>query len=177
MEDYYAINLKCGWKKLKKYFNKIDETPAYYTATLLNPATKFFCENTWADQPEWIARCNIAFRRLWSQYKDQPIDRSTEPPRSKRIKTSSSLSNHIWANSRRCTTTTQSAQDEFERWFAEDPLDKNHPLAEEPIAYQLQEQSKYPQLSQLALDILTIPASSADCETTFSEAADMLEPC
>src|SRR2546421_156290 len=34
IEDHYAINLKCGWKKLKKYFNKINKTPAYYTTTL-----------------------------------------------------------------------------------------------------------------------------------------------
>jgi hypothetical protein len=36
--------------------------------------------------------------------------------------------------------------------------------------------SKYPYLSQFAIDILTIPASSCDCERLFSELGDLLEP-
>ena len=35
---------------------------------------------------------------------------------------------------------------------------------------------KYPNLSCLAVDILTIPASSYECERLFSELGDLLEP-
>jgi hypothetical protein len=35
---------------------------------------------------------------------------------------------------------------------------------------------KYPCLSQFAIDMLTIPASSCDCERLFSELGDLLEP-
>jgi hypothetical protein len=35
---------------------------------------------------------------------------------------------------------------------------------------------KYPHLSQFAIDILTIPASSCDCERLFSELGDLLKP-
>jgi hypothetical protein len=35
---------------------------------------------------------------------------------------------------------------------------------------------KYPQLSKFAIDILTIPASSCECERLFSELSDLLEP-
>jgi hypothetical protein len=35
---------------------------------------------------------------------------------------------------------------------------------------------KYPNLAQLALDIMTIPASSYDCERMFNELGDLLEP-
>jgi hypothetical protein len=35
---------------------------------------------------------------------------------------------------------------------------------------------KYPNLSRLAIDILTIPASSCECERLFSELGDLLEP-
>jgi hypothetical protein len=35
---------------------------------------------------------------------------------------------------------------------------------------------KYPNLARLALDIMTIPASSCDCERMFSELGDLLEP-
>jgi hypothetical protein len=36
--------------------------------------------------------------------------------------------------------------------------------------------AEYPRLAQMALDILTIPATEADCERAFSQAADLLEP-
>jgi hypothetical protein len=36
--------------------------------------------------------------------------------------------------------------------------------------------SKYPYLSQFAIDILTIPASSCECERLFSEVGELLEP-
>jgi hypothetical protein len=36
--------------------------------------------------------------------------------------------------------------------------------------------SKYPCLSQFTIDILTIPASSYDCERLFSKLGDILEP-
>jgi hypothetical protein len=35
---------------------------------------------------------------------------------------------------------------------------------------------KYPQLSKFAINILTIPASSCECERLFSELSDLLEP-
>ena len=35
--------------------------------------------------------------------------------------------------------------------------------------------AEYPHLAQMALDILTIPATKADCEWAFSQAADLLE--
>jgi hypothetical protein len=41
------------------------------------------------------------------------------------------------------------------------------------LYWQLQSQ-QYPTLSKFAIDILTIPASAADCERTFSEFGDML---
>ncbi len=178
IEDHYAINLKCGWKKLIKYFNKINKTPAYYTATLLNPATKLFCSNAWVEHPEWIIKCDAAFQKLWSKYKDRPISASSSaPPKPKRQKMDSGLYDHIRNNSRKASVaSTSSNQDEFVRWMAEDPLPEGHVFVEDPIGYWLHQESRYPLLSQLALDILTIPASSADCETTFSECANMLEP-
>jgi hypothetical protein len=37
-------------------------------------------------------------------------------------------------------------------------------------------QPRYPNLSRLAIDILTIPASSCECERMFSELGDLLAP-
>jgi hypothetical protein len=44
------------------------------------------------------------------------------------------------------------------------------------VQYWIKLRPKYPNLAQLALDIMTIPASSCDCERMFSELGDLLEP-
>jgi hypothetical protein len=44
------------------------------------------------------------------------------------------------------------------------------------VMYWIQMRSKYPYLSQFAIDMLTILASSCDCERLFSELGDLLEP-
>ena len=36
LEDYYELALNCGWLKLLKYYNKLDDTPVYYAATILH---------------------------------------------------------------------------------------------------------------------------------------------
>ena len=41
---------------------------------------------------------------------------------------------------------------DLDEWWIVPPLKGDHPLAEDPINYWLQEQSNFPQLSQLALD-------------------------
>jgi hypothetical protein len=45
-----------------------------------------------------------------------------------------------------------------------------------PVQYWMKLRPKYPNLARLALDTMTIPASSCDCERMFSELDDLLEP-
>jgi hypothetical protein len=45
-----------------------------------------------------------------------------------------------------------------------------------PIKYWVALNGKYPTLSRFAIDILSIPASSCECERMFSELGDLLEP-
>jgi hypothetical protein len=44
------------------------------------------------------------------------------------------------------------------------------------VRYWIDIASKYPNLSRLAIDILTIPASSCECKRLFSKLGDLLEP-
>jgi hypothetical protein len=44
------------------------------------------------------------------------------------------------------------------------------------IAYWVELRPKYPTLARFAIDILTIPASSCECERMFSELGDLLAP-
>ena len=66
--------------------------------------------------------------------------------------------------------------DEYERWKVLDALPKDHQLSQDPLQYWWINRTEYPHLAQLALDVLSIPASSANCERAFSELGDLLEP-
>jgi len=68
----------------------------------------------------------------------------------------------------------QAQGDEYERWRSEPALPENHALAQDLIRYWQLKQADYLALSKFAIDILSIPASAANCERTFSELGDML---
>ncbi|KAG9382232.1 Dimer-Tnp-hAT domain containing protein [Pyrenophora tritici-repentis] len=55
----------------------------------------------------------------------------------------------------------------------------NEPIASEgvdPIKYWVGLRDRYPSLSKFAIDMLSIPGSSCECERLFSELGDLLEP-
>jgi hypothetical protein len=77
-------------------------------------------------------------------------------------------------------TTTRSAvaaDDEFTRWKqCERRVEKDSEYANNPIQYWLSLQDRYPRLSKLALNVLSILALSCECKRMFSELRDLLEP-
>ena len=48
-------------------------------------------------------------------------------------------------------------------------------MALNPLKYWQLQTQQYPTLAKFAINVLTIPASAADCERTFSELGDMLD--
>ena len=51
-EDHLAINLRAAWRKADEYYNKLDNSPAYYAIVCLHPYYKHYCDNSWADKAE-----------------------------------------------------------------------------------------------------------------------------
>ena len=69
--------------------------------------------------------------------------------------------------------------DEYLRWRKFEPKWSNTVFeshGSNVIAYWVELRHKYPSLARFAIDILTIPASSCDCERVFSEVGDLLAP-
>lgn len=68
--------------------------------------------------------------------------------------------------------------DEYERWREQEPEWSLETYQNDgnAVRYWVTMAPKYPQLSRFAIDILTIPASSCECERLFSELGDLLEP-
>jgi hypothetical protein len=69
-------------------------------------------------------------------------------------------------------------EDEYERWKSQETeWSREQYLRGGHLAVcWTQMRLKYPYLSQFAIDILTAPASSCECERLFSELGDLLEP-
>jgi hypothetical protein len=68
-------------------------------------------------------------------------------------------------------------KDEFKKWKRCEPAaERGTEHADNPIKYWVSMQHCYPSLSKLALDVLSIPASSCESEHLFSELGDLLEP-
>jgi hypothetical protein len=167
-EDHLEINLRAAWVKANTYYQKLDRSPAYYTATLLHPYYKNYCEVSWADHPEWLAAANAQFQALWAEY-------NTVPRQSRRLAATNNMDDAI--DSLTAPGNSYDNLDEFERWHKSEPrAAKGSEAANNPIKYWVGLRDRYPNLSKLALDVLSIPASSCECERMFSELGHLLEP-
>lgn len=170
-EDHLAINLRAALVKARSYYSKLDHSPAYYTATILHPRYKSFCDSVWAEKPEWLSLNNRNFYALWAEYNTTP------KPQARLQKLSNDLDDAIdsLCNPKRAPNNID--ENEYTRWKTCEPVaEKDSPNALNPTQYWMGLREQYPNLSRLALDILSIPASSCECERMFSELGDLLEP-
>ncbi|KAI0568009.1 hypothetical protein Alg130_12377, partial [Pyrenophora tritici-repentis] len=67
-EDHLPINLRAALLKANEYYAKLDDSPAYYAATILHPRYKHYCDQAWAEKPDWLALNNLNFQALWADY-------------------------------------------------------------------------------------------------------------
>jgi hypothetical protein len=168
-EDHLPINLRAAIVKARDYYNRLDLSPAYYAATILHPRLKNYCDTVW--EPTWLESNNRNFQALWAEYKGLARPRTRT---------------RIFANNIDDTIDSiidpagvgSNEEDEFEPWKRCEPCAaKGSEHAINPIKYWVELRDRYPNLSKFALDVLSIPASSCECERVFSELGDLLEPC
>ncbi|KAI1569536.1 Dimer-Tnp-hAT domain containing protein [Pyrenophora tritici-repentis] len=171
-EDHLAINLCAVWAKISEYYAKLDDSPAYYAATILHPYYKTYCDTVWSDKPEWLVANNRNFRALWQLYSASP--RKVRRPKVLTSDMDDAIDGLINPSA---SINNNTDHDEFERWKRSEPrAEKGSNYANNPIKYWVELRERYPNLSKLALDVLSIPASSCECERLFSELGDLLEP-
>lgn len=161
--------INAGWRKMNKYYKLTDESPAYVAAIILNPNLKWAYLNYYW-KPDWVAKAKALMKSLWSEYKSQditpsaasqaaiPMDTSAANPLKRSL--AAFMQNHSQASI---------ALDEYTHYCDQDTVLGE---GETPLNWWLQptQQKKYPNLSKLAIDILTIPAMSAEVERLFSRA-------
>lgn len=148
-----------GWAKLDKYYRLTDESPAYVAAIVLHPSHKWhYIYENW--KKEWAESSKKLIMTLWNEYK--PVEPSlplSEVP---------STTTNEFLNWRDKHLQPALITDEYERYCQSE---RTYGFTS-ALAWWLEEtqQKTYPNLSRMAVDILSIPAMSAEPERLFSGA-------
>ena len=168
-----------AWIKLDEYYARTDDSPAYATSVVLDPTWKWsYFQEFWSDKPDWITNAKGAVEALWAaEYRPKPA--ATPPP----APTPAPVLFEAVTNGSQRKINTFTAftrrrpvavlMDEYLQYLHEPvvPLD-SLPEPGNPLSYwrQRAQQRRLPNLCRMALDLLSVPAMSADTERLFSQA-------
>ncbi|CCE35105.1 uncharacterized protein CPUR_02034 [Claviceps purpurea 20.1] len=174
---FYSVCINSALAKLDKYHTKLDETPILYAATVLHPAMRWSVikKSLKKTHPEKLAKAQLLVKTLWvEQYRDFPVEweiptsRPT-PANTGDSDTDTSYDEDIWDSEDENVVVC----DEYEKWCETKPA--KNTLNNNPLEFWYGNRSEYPRLARMAIDVLSIPAMSAECERTFSSAGTMVD--
>jgi hypothetical protein len=194
------VFIKLGWKKLHKYYNRLTSA-AYVGAVVFNPAKKWrLLDQLWSRVPfrkakSWRLEYEAKLREIWESYRERDVDcevfatsdeasmdyierrlaRSVAGPPCAQGSSLAASSGRKSTRKTKHTTAGATADDEYARYCAEDVVNSHH-YRSRPIDWWKINRNRYPRLSLMAIDMLTIPSSSAESERTFSSAGRMTAP-
>ncbi|KAJ6437048.1 cerato-platanin [Purpureocillium lavendulum] len=179
--DHFRININLGWKKLDEYYNKLDETPIYYASLALHPAYRWgYFETVWSGRPTWVSKAKDMVQSVWDrEYKalDISLEDHAEPT-AKRQRTQYYSPFEQYKDEARTRPreekSSEMAEDEYAMW-QQDLLPTDGDIRD-PREYWHAQRFKYPRLSRMAMDFMTVQAMSAECERLFSAAGRMVTP-
>ena len=176
--EHFRIGINLAWDKLDEYYQRLDETPIYYTAMALHPAYRWdWFDETWAHKPSWVEKAKEIVADVWlADYAHLEVrtssSRGDDEPPAKRPR----FFNPFEKNSRLPSSIPAYAAaiigDEYQAWQTDREASDGN--VRDPIRYWITKQSRYPRLSRMALDFLTIQPMSAECERLFSAACKMV---
>jgi hypothetical protein len=106
-KDHLPINLQATIVKARDYYSKLDDSPAYYAATILHPCYKRYCNLSW--ELAWLESNNCNFQALWAEYKVLPRPRTHIRRRASNI--DEAIDSIVDKGSR-----GNNADDKFEQW-------------------------------------------------------------
>ncbi|KAI8411233.1 hypothetical protein FOFC_07827 [Fusarium oxysporum] len=85
--EHFRIGINLAWDKLDEYYQRLDETPIYYTAMALHPAYRWdWFDEMWAHKPSWVEKAKEMVADVWlSDYAHLEVRTSSsrgddEPP-------------------------------------------------------------------------------------------------
>lgn len=193
------IYIKLGWKKLNCYYGKLTST-ACAAAVIFHPCKKWRAlERLWDQLPsrqtsEWKRTYQTNLKTIWEErYKDAAlglmsgnasaagnsgldyIERRLAFSRSAAYTDPEPKSQARHGRQTKQPTALQE-HDELEQYLSEPPID-NISYKTDPISWWRDAGAiRFPRLSYMAVDFLTIASSSAETERDFSSCGRMITP-
>ncbi|RYP70591.1 hypothetical protein DL769_004913 [Monosporascus sp. CRB-8-3] len=150
--------------------------PVYYAGIALrsNLRWKWFHDH-WGDQLDWVRTAKRLVRDPWDKdYRDLKVDEEVEDRPQKQQKTNPNPFEQYVQQQATRAPSFGIIEDEYEAWQVT-PRDSGVEV-DDPLAYWHARRFRYPRLSQMALDVLTVQSISAECERLFSAASQMTTP-
>jgi hypothetical protein len=163
-KDFIA-RIKKGWEVFDKYYSKTDNSPLYAAALILHPnrRTKYI-EANW--KPKWVKPILKKVRELWEAYREKAPAPLISPSydlaiEEEEIDVFDQIAQNLGSYAR------PASQDEFQDYCSGEPYDIGKMLALTWWCQDIQ-RKRWPRLSYMAIDILSIPAMSDEPERVFS---------
>lgn len=151
-----------------KYYDKTDESPLYASALILHPNCRAkYIRANW--KPKWQRPVLKKVKDLWISYRDGQNGNFPSPPRISKERRDDYLDEYDRAAKNLRRYIRPPTQDEFDDYSNGEPCDIGKASALEWWCQEPQ-QDRWPKLSLMAIDILSIPAMSAEPERVFSGA-------
>jgi hAT family C-terminal dimerisation region len=160
--------IEMGWFVLNKYYTITEEAPVYAAALLLNPSCRVvYLKKNWPEQ--WHDSAIASAHSIWEVgYKNRDLPPTEHPSSSNVIPLPKKLGVVLddLFESMEAITSDSEIEDDFMN-FIQQPTFR---IDCTPLEWwcQMERRERYPRLSQMAIDILSIPPESSEPERTFS---------
>ena len=182
-DGWMGHRVDAAWQKLVQYYERTDATVAYFAATVLNPIYKtgYFTKN-WNTGPLRAAARKLKgeLEALW-QERYRPATRA-DGKTEREAEGWGAITGEYRPNS--FTNWTQEhldgeLDDELAIYLQEAPLKGVNANSFRAIDWWLEisQRDRYPNLSKLAIDVLSVPAMTAEAERLFSACRKTCERC
>ena len=166
-DEFMRRSLHAAYTKILLYWNKQERSPVYIAAIVLDPTLKWSYFDEW--EPEWRPNMKRQMREFWETYKPSTV---TSMAREQANPTTSTTTNEflLWMKRRKAIV---NMADELDQYLSEPLLLRNDKTALDWWMAS-EQQSRFPYLSTMAIDIFSCPAMSSEPERVFSGAKHTL---
>jgi len=174
-DQLIAMAVDNAWEVLNKYYTLTDRSIAYVASVVLNPCHKWrFFEISWKDRPKWLSLAKERVQVLWEEYKQQHKAEVVAPTALIALQKSQPLQDYMEDFYKDEPEEEEVEVDELEAYCAlkRQKVPKGDLFL--PIEWWKDHRKQFPVLTQLALDLFSIPAMSAEDERVFSSAGKLI---
>jgi hypothetical protein len=154
-----------AWKKLDEYYTKLADSPLFTAAIILDPNLGLrWLRRRWRDpeQHEWLVAAKDGLKEYFDRWYCSSDDSQPQGRSVCRDLGREDDPYEAFVNSR-ASSDEEDGEDEIDRYY-----DTKVGANVDSIEWWISNKAQFPKLSQMALDVLAIPAMAADCERSFS---------